>query len=351
MQRDLVEERRWVTLEEYQEGLALAQLMPGPLAAQLAIYLGWVRFGVPGATLVALAFTLPSLLIVMALSALYVKYGGISWMRGAFYGIGAAVIGIIARSAVKLVKSTIKRDRLLWLLFTVSALFTAWTESELVWLFLAAGVLTMVLKTRFRPAFAPAVVPLWLPVWLMSGTSGPASFGVLAQIFVFFLEAGAFVFGSGLAIVPFLHAGVVKDLHWLNEQQFLDAVAVAMITPGPVVITVAFIGYLVAGPLGALAPPLPFSSRVICWSSFQRPISGGSPLTKAYVPLWTASPPRPSGRSREPPLYSGSAPSSIGRQQSWHVSPISQYGRYPACPNRFLYLPPALSASSWLHDD
>jgi chromate transport protein ChrA/LmbE family N-acetylglucosaminyl deacetylase len=182
MQRDLVEERRWVTLEEYQEGLALAQLMPGPLAAQLAIYLGWVRFGVPGATLVALAFTLPSLLIVMALSALYVKYGGISWMRGAFYGIGAAVIGIIARSAVKLVKSTIKRDRLLWLLFTVSALFTAWTESELVWLFLAAGVLTMVLKTRFRPAFAPAVVPLWLPVWLMSGTSGPASFGVLAQI-------------------------------------------------------------------------------------------------------------------------------------------------------------------------
>jgi chromate transporter len=253
MQRDLVEERRWVTLEEYQEGLALAQLMPGPLAAQLAIYLGWVRFGVPGATLVALAFTLPSLLIVMALSALYVKYGGISWMRGAFYGIGAAVIGIIARSAVKLVKSTIKRDRLLWLLFTVSALFTAWTESELVWLFLAAGVLTMVLKTRFRPAFAPAVVPLWLPVWLMSGTSGPASFGVLAQIFVFFLEAGAFVFGSGLAIVPFLHAGVVKDLHWLNEQQFLDAVAVAMITPGPVVITVAFIGYLVAGPLGALA--------------------------------------------------------------------------------------------------
>jgi chromate transporter len=249
MRRDLVDERGWFSEEEYREGLALAQLMPGPLAAQLAIYLGWVRFGVRGATSVAVAFVLPSLLMVMVLSALYVRFGGLSWMRGAFYGIGAAVIAIIVRSALKLVKSTLGQDRSLWAFFGMSALVTAWTESELVWLFLACGAIAVVMKTKFRPAAAHMV----LPVWWLSGLSGPAPVETIWKILLFFAEAGAFVFGSGLAIVPFLHASVVNQLQWLTEQQFLDAVAVAMITPGPVVITVAFIGYLVAGPLGGLA--------------------------------------------------------------------------------------------------
>jgi len=248
MQRDLVEERRWISLKDYKEGLALAQLAPGPLAAQLAIYLGWLHHGVVGATAVAIAFVLPSFVMVLALSALYLAYGGLPWMTGAFYGIGAAVIAIIARSVYKLMKSTLSQDRLLWILFGVSALVTAWTESELVWLFVLAGVVSLVVRTRWAPRASTAVV---VAPWLLTGLHGEASSGVLWTIAWHFAEAGAFIFGSGLAIVPFLHGTVVGELHWLTERQFLDAVAVAMITPGPVVITVAFIGYLVAGPLGA----------------------------------------------------------------------------------------------------
>jgi chromate transporter len=257
MQRDLVERRKWIEKQDYVEGLALAQLAPGPLAAQLAIYLGWVRGGVLGATLVGLAFVLPSFLMVLALSGLYVHFGGLPWMRGAFYGIGAAVIAIIARSAFKLVKMTLSKDYLLWTLFFASAIVTAWTESEIVWLFLASGVLTLFVKappkfvtTGSTLAFLP------LPVWSLSGLAGPASAATLWTIGWYFAEAGAFVFGSGLAIVPFLHAGVVDRFQWLDDQQFLDAVAVAMITPGPVVITVAFIGYLVAGLAGAIVAAL-----------------------------------------------------------------------------------------------
>jgi len=247
MQRDLVETRRWIALEDYKEGLALAQLAPGPLAAQLAIYLGWLDHGVLGATLVASAFVLPSFVMVFVLAACYLAYGGLAWMQGAFYGIGAAVIAIIARSTYKLAKSTLGKDALLWALFLVSAVVTGWTEAELVWLFVLCGVVAMVVKTGMPKAVAVAVVP-W--PWLLSGLNGPATTSTVWRIGTCFAEAGAFVFGSGLAIVPFLHGTVVNQLQWLTERQFLDAVAVAMITPGPVVITVAFIGYLVAGPIG-----------------------------------------------------------------------------------------------------
>ena len=254
MQRDLVERRRWISKQDYLEGLALAQLAPGPLAAQLAIYLGWVRARVLGATLVACAFVAPSLLMVLAVSALYVAYGGLPWMQGLFYGIGAAVIAIIARSAVKLVKMTLARDWLLWEIFAVSALVTAWTESEIVWVFLLSGVVSMLVRTPFwRGTSALSIFPAH---WLLAGLDGPATIPVLLKILWFFTGAGAVVFGSGLAIVPFLHGGVVNDFRWLDERQFLDAVAVAMITPGPVVITVGFIGYLVAGLAGALVAAL-----------------------------------------------------------------------------------------------
>lgn len=247
MQKDLVEDRKWISPDDYREGLALAQLAPGPLAAQLAIYLGWVRAGVLGATLVALAFVAPSFLMVLAIAALYLELGGLPWMQGLFYGIGAAVIAIIGRSAYKLVRSTLAKDSLLWSIFSVSALVTAWTESEVIWLFVLSGVVALVVRQRtFRQPTAAM-----LPVWLVTGLKGPAAGTTLATLFWYFAEAGAFVFGSGLAIVPFLYGGVVGRFHWLTERQFLDAVAVAMITPGPVVITVAFIGHLVAGPLGA----------------------------------------------------------------------------------------------------
>jgi chromate transporter len=252
MQKELVEERKWITPDEYKEGLALSQLAPGPLAAQLAIYLGWVRAGVLGATLAGIAFILPSFLMVLALGALYLRLGGLPWMQGVFYGIGAAVVAIIGRSAYKLVKSTLAKDWLLWSIFAVSAIVTAWTESEVIWLFVLSGVVALAVRQR---AFRTRTLAV-LPVWLLSGLHGPAGGAALATLFWYFAEAGAFVFGSGLAIVPFLYGGVVVKFHWLTERQFLDAVAVAMITPGPVVITVAFIGYLVAGPLGATAAAL-----------------------------------------------------------------------------------------------
>ena len=253
MQHDLVDQRRWVSEQEYKEGLTLAQLAPGPLAAQLAIYLGWVRAGLFGATLVGLAFVGPSLLMVLILSAAYVRYGGLPWMQGVFYGIGAAVIAIIAQGVFKLVRITPGRDRFLWAIFGVSALVTAWTESEVFTLFILAGIVTMLVRGIGRTrGWVTAVAPL--AVW--SSSASGAGAGILSQIFLYFGQASLIVFGSGLAIVPFLHAGVVQEFRWLTERQFLDAIAVSMITPGPVVITVAFIGYLVAGLWGALAAAL-----------------------------------------------------------------------------------------------
>lgn len=247
MQRDLVESRRWITETEYREGLALAQLAPGPLAAQLAMYLGWVCGGTWGATLTGAAFIAPSFLMVLALSALYVHFGGLPWIERAFYGVGAAAIAVIAKSALRLVRITLGRDRLLWTLSTVSAAVTAWTGTEMVWLFLASGLVPVLVRTTQKHSTAASVAPLLAVVPALS------SFGFIATIFWYFAGAGLFVFGSGLAIVPFLHGGVVQGFHWLTERQFLDAVAVSLITPGPVVITVAFIGYLTAGLLGACA--------------------------------------------------------------------------------------------------
>ena len=258
MHRDLVEERGWISEDEYREGLALAQLAPGPLAAQLGIYLGYIHYGVWGATLTGLAFVLPSFVMVVLLGMAYKLYGGLPWMQAVFYGVGASVIGIITLSCYKLtIKSiskleisAIKNRWLLWIFFVVTAIITALTEREEVWLFILIGFIYMAVKSP----------PKWLvkkettlSTVLLAGIGfwqyEPSQ---LVQIAWFFTKAGAFVFGSGLAIIPFLQTGVVDQMEWLNEQQFLDSVAVAMITPGPVVITVGFIGFLVSGFAGAV---------------------------------------------------------------------------------------------------
>ncbi len=254
MHRDLVEQRGWISEAEYKEGLTLAQLMPGPLAAQLAIYLGFVHYGVLGATLVGVAFVLPSFLMVLALGWAYVHFGGLSWMQAVFYGVGASVIAIIALSAYKLTLKTIGVDRLLGAIYLVSALVTVITENEAIAFFLGAGALVWLVRTppRFLRRGSPGTPSLLLaPLGFAAPTMPVASSETLLAIALFFAKAGSFVFGSGLAIVPFLYSGVVKDYGWLNDQQFLDAVAVAMITPGPVVITVGFIGFLVGGFAGA----------------------------------------------------------------------------------------------------
>src|SRR3954470_13965844 len=259
MHRDLVEKRKWISEEEYKEGLALAQLAPGPLAAQLGIYLGFVHYGVLGATLAGVAFVLPSFLMVVAIGIAYQMFGGLPWMQAVFYGVGAAVIGIIAMSSYKLTSKSvskfnfdaIKKHWMLWLLYLIAAVITAVTQSEEILLFVGAGLLYMFIKSP------PKWIKQNVPFVLLTGI-GFWDFdkNTLGQIALFFTKAGAFVFGSGLAIVPFLHGGVVTEHHWLNEQQFLDAVAVPMITPGPVVITVGFIGYLVAGFPGAIVASL-----------------------------------------------------------------------------------------------
>jgi chromate transporter len=265
MQRTLVEERGWTSRKDYMDGLALAQLAPGPLAAQLAMYLGYTHSGVLGATVVAVAFILPSFLIVWALSVAYVRFGGLPWMRDAFYGIGAAVIAVIVRSAWRLARLTLGGTRLRWSIASLIAVTTAWTEREIAWLFLAAGLLAMIASRASSPpkpavttgapspSSAVGTVGAVAPLVAMAGAAAAAGPASLLQLFLFFAKAGAFVFGSGLAIVPFLYGEVVREHGWLGDQQFLDAVAVAMITPGPVVITVAFIGYLVRGFGGMVA--------------------------------------------------------------------------------------------------
>ena len=253
MRRDLVERRGWISEGDYMDGLALSQLAPGPLAAQLAIYLGFVHYRITGATAAGIAFVLPSFLMVIGLGWAYLRYGGLSWVQAVFYAVGAAVIGIIAHSAYKLTRKSIGRAWLLWIIYAVAAAVTVITESEEVLLFLAAGVLVWLVKTppSFRglrgrlPAVLLAPASLGVP-----GLAG-VDWDLLGRILAFFTYAGAFVFGSGLAIVPFLYGGVVKEHGWLTDQQFVDAVAVALITPGPVVITTGFIGFLVAGLAGA----------------------------------------------------------------------------------------------------
>jgi chromate transporter len=310
MQRTLVEERRWISSKDYLDGLALAQLAPGPLAAQLAMYLGYIRGGIAGATAVAAAFILPSFLMVWAISVAYVRFGGLEAMQAVFYGVGAAVIGIIARSAYKLTRMTLASDPMLWGIYLVLAVATAWTEREILWLFLAAGLLPLA-RRQAGPAAAAALLPMLTP---LATAAVPAS-ATLGQLLWFFTKAGAFVFGSGLAIVPFLYGGVVQEYGWLNDRQFLDAVAVAMITPGPVVITVAFVGYLVAGfwgmvvaAVGVFLPvyffvviPAPYFRRHSTQPQIQRFVAGvtaaatgaiaGAALVlarRAWVDGWTA---------------------------------------------------------------
>jgi chromate transporter len=249
MQRDLVERRGWISQDEYLEGLAAAQTLPGPLAAQLAMWLGYTRRGFWGSVAAAIPFILPPYLIVTAVAALYVAFEGTTVIQALFYGIGPTVIALILRGAWKLVRVTVRADGRLWLIFGAVALLTFVVRSEVAIVFVLAGLLGILLYARpsLRMPNVAALGP-WPLVTLLAGpTADPNTLVALA---VFFFKAGAFTFGSGLAIVPFLQQGVVHDYGWLTERQFLDAVAMGMITPGPVVITAVFVGYLVAGVVG-----------------------------------------------------------------------------------------------------
>jgi chromate transporter len=253
MQRDLVEQRHWMSKEDLVDGIALGQTMPGPLAAQVAMWIGYLQRGALGALGTAVAFVLPSFLLVVGVGFLYVRYQGLPVVQSLFYGISPAVIAIIVLATAKLARLTDGKDARLWVISAVIGVATAVTGTEVALLIIAAGLVILVWDAppnwlqsrRFLPAIA-----MPLPSAPVLASEGGAS--TLLALGLFFLKAGAFIFGSGLAIVPFLRQGVVLDNHWLTEHQFLDAVAVGLITPGPVVITAAFIGYVVAGPLGAV---------------------------------------------------------------------------------------------------
>lgn len=296
MHRDLVEERKWISEEEYKDGLALAQLAPGPLAAQLGIYLGYVHYRVLGATLAGLAFVLPSFVMVVLIGMAYKLFGGLPWMQAIFYGVGAAVVGIIAISSYRLTEKSISKvnvkamlqNWLLWVFFFMTAVVTILTGQEEVLLVLVAGLLYLFVKAPPRwarkPFVASSISLLGIGFWQFE-------WGTFGKIAWFFTKAGAFVFGSGLAIVPFLHGGVVKELGWLTEGEFLDAVAVAMITPGPVVITVGFIGYLVAGFPGATVAALATFLPCYLFTILPAPYFhkyGKHPSIKAFVDGITA---------------------------------------------------------------
>src|SRR5215472_15521077 len=191
MEKDLVEERSWISRQDYLEGLALSQLSPGPLAAQLAMYLGWVRGGRFGAAVVSAAFIFPSFLMAVSLAAAYLFFGQLSWIQEMFYGIGSAVIAIIAQSAYRLSRKTIGKDPFLWALFAIIAITTVWTGSEIVWLFVLCGFISLLAKAT--PTFlTKPLAPSFAGVsWLLGGTQGAASSSVLLTLFLFFLKAGA----------------------------------------------------------------------------------------------------------------------------------------------------------------
>ena len=263
MQRDLVERRAWINRTDFLDGVALGQTMPGPLAAQVAMWVGYLRRGALGALAVAVTFIAPSFVIVVSVAALYVRYAGLPMVAALFYGIAPAVMAIITLAAVKLIRLTNHRDRRLWAISALVFVLTALTGSEPVAVIIGAGLLMIVLDARPpMPRFRRRGTPpdrgtdqqrrsLMMP--LPMGAAGAlAGGGTLVSLGLFFLKTGALVFGSGLAIVPFLRQGVVDQHHWLTQPQFLDAVAMGMITPGPVVISAGFIGYLVAGFTGAV---------------------------------------------------------------------------------------------------
>jgi chromate transporter len=262
MQRDLVERDGWVTERDFVDGVALGQTMPGPLAAQVVMWVGFLQRGPLGALGTSVLFILPSFLVVLVVAVFYVEFQGLAFVQALFYGISPAVIALIGVAAVKLARLTDKSDWRLWAISGVVALSTALSGAEIALLFVVAGLLMVVLdappgwlRRRRRPDTEERPLHSMLPLLASSSFSvwtGTATTETLVALGWFFLKAGAFIFGSGLAIVPFLREGVVEQYHWLTESQFLDAVAMGLITPGPVVISATFIGYLVGGLAGAM---------------------------------------------------------------------------------------------------
>ncbi|HEV2334066.1 MAG TPA: chromate efflux transporter [Stellaceae bacterium] len=249
MEKELVGDKGWVTRQEMRDAIAVSQALPGPLAIQVGIFIAYMRGGFWGAWAGGWAFILPNFVIVAALGALYVHFGGLSWMTALFYGVSPAVIALIIHSCYRLAKLGME-DWLQWAVAAVCFVVTIWLEAEVALLFIGAGVLGILYYgSLFRGGSPPTALLALVPVAI--DTKAPTT-AVLGQLLAFFLKAGSLTFGSGLVIVPFLEKGLVQQYGWLSGREFLVAVAVGMLSPGPVVITATFVGYLVAGFWGSL---------------------------------------------------------------------------------------------------
>jgi chromate transporter len=261
MRRDLVEGRHWLSEAEYDDGLAIAAACPGPLAYQLGVYCGYIRHGVTGGLAAAAGFALAPFLLVTTVAWFYTRLSGMWQLRALFYGIAPVVVSLILKACWNLGRKTLRKDLFAWLFFLVSCAITVIVERELTVLFLIAGALGTALFAPRDPIPASQPAP---PGPAGGGTAkalaavpaAPIAGGVSAltgKIFLFFFKTGLLVFGSGLVIVPFLKTYIVDQYHWLDNRQFLDSVAIGMISPGPVVITATFVGFLLNGWAGATA--------------------------------------------------------------------------------------------------
>jgi chromate transporter len=252
MERELVGERKWLTKEEMREGIAVCQSLPGPLAIQVGIWISYIRGGFWGAWAGGWAFILPNFVIVTVLGALYIHFGGLSAVQAVFYGVSPAVIALILHSCYRLTKLGMK-DWLEWALAAAAFVITVAVRAEVALLFIGCGILgVLYYGSLFRKRTASSTTTSLLAGLPLVATAPGPTGAMLGKLFTFFLKAGSMTFGSGLVIVPFLEKGLVQQTGWLNEREFLVAVAMGMISPGPVVITATFVGYLVAGFWGAV---------------------------------------------------------------------------------------------------
>jgi chromate transporter len=250
MEKELVGERGWLTKERMREAIAICQSMPGPLAIQVGIYVSYLRGGFWGAWAGGWSFIFPNFVIVVGLGALYVYLGDLKPVTAIFYGVSPAVIALILHSCYRLARLGMD-DALQWLIAAACLVVTVILQTEVAVLFIGAGIVGIAYYGTIFRRPPPALLQI-VAVPVLSQAMPVASTSILGKLLLFFLKAGSLTFGSGLVIVPFLQQGLVQQYGWLDERQFLVAVAVGMISPGPVVITATFVGYLVAGFWGSL---------------------------------------------------------------------------------------------------
>ena len=292
MRRDLVETRGWISESEYESGLAIAAACPGPLAYQLGVYCGYVRFGVLGGLLVAVAFGLAPFLIVVAAAAAYERFAPNWQLRALFYGVGPVVVALILKACWNLGRKTLRRDVAAWIFASIACGVTLIFQKELTAIFIIAGLVGMFVfargvESRDVPNSPPASPSPRAGTTVLAVAAPIASTGSMAwKLFLFFFKTGCLVFGSGLVIVPFLKTYVVDQYHWLGEREFLDAVAIGMISPGPVVITATFVGYVVAGFRGALAATVGIFSPAFLFTVLATPLllrHGGNRRLQGFI--------------------------------------------------------------------